>query len=430
MTLLLRNLTYVDPVARCLVPDVAIAAQDGRIEAMGPDAAVDGALDAGGRFLVPGLMDMHIHLRPRSHQGPTTDRPVTTMVGDVADREGLVSRLHSFLYSGVTSVYDAGNDAGMILALREEERAGRLLAPRIFCTGSLLTCPGGHGSAMAVEIASLPADLPRLDAYLAREPDVVKVTYDEHGWGVRPLIPILDVPTFRGIVDRSHAARRRVTVHVSNELRAREAVACGADALAHPVIQSPLTDEFTWLLAAKGVPVVSTLAIGERYSRLADHPEFLDEPPYRACLHEAERHHLATEESERQRSNRWAAWMKIMTPVAQDNLRRLVEAGGVMVTGTDLSLGPDYHRELRLLQDAGIAPIEIIRAATCHAARFLGRERELGALTVGARADFLVVDRDPTADVGRLAEIWMVVKDGRQVDRARLSLPGVAAAPS
>lgn len=422
MSTTLRNLTYVDPVGRRLVPDVAITVEDGAVTSFSQGAR-SGGIDGGGRYLVPGLMDMHIHLRGSPHQGPTSDTPVPPMNDGAGDRAGLIARLHSFLYCGVTSVYDAGNDADTILALREDERAGSITSPRIFCSGSLITCPGGHGSGVATAIAQLPADLPRLEAYLEREPDVVKITYDEHNWGVRPLIPILDQGTLRAIIDRSHQARRRVTVHVSNELRAREAVACGTDSLAHPIIQSPVTEEFVWLLASKGIPVISTLAIGERYPRLADHPDHLDDPLYAACMDEAERLWLRTEESARQRTNRWAAWMKVMTPVAQDNLRKLIEAGGTVVTGTDLSFGPEYHRELRLLQDAGIPPMEVLRAATWNAARFLGLERRLGSLEQGKDADFVIVDRDPTTDVGNLSRLWMVVKGGHVIDRLQLDLP-------
>jgi imidazolonepropionase-like amidohydrolase len=420
--MLLRNVTYVDPVGGRLVPDCAIEVRDG-VFASVSQGVREGGVDGGGRYVLPGLMDMHIHLRGRPPQGPTTERPVPSMGGG-GERDGLRARLHSYLWCGVTSLYDAGNDADTILGLRRQEREGAITSPRIFCTGSLLTCPGGHGGGMAVEIAELPADGARLDAYLAREPDVVKITYDEHNWGVRPLIPILSQPLLATIIDRSHAARRRVTVHVSNELRAREAVAAGADSLAHPVIQSPVTEEFVWLLAAKGIPVVSTLAIGERYPRLADDPSHLDDPLYAACMDEDERRRLQTEESARQRANRWADWMRVMTPVAQENLRMLAAAGGTVVTGTDLSFGPDYHRELRLLQDAGIPPMEIIRAATCNAARFLGLEHRLGALEPGHDADLIVVDRDPTTDVAHLSAPWMVVKAGQPIDRRGLDLPG------
>jgi imidazolonepropionase-like amidohydrolase len=436
MGVLLRNVVIADVPARRLIPaDIHISAAV--IEAVEPGLPAAGCsvVDCEGRFAVPGLMDMHIHLRGSPHSGPTMENPVPAgdepgagPGGDArnngqAPGSGLISRLHSFLYTGVTSIYDAGNDPDVILPLRSAERSGQIAAPRIFCTGSLLTCPGGHGHQIgATQIAALPADERALTDFLGAEPDVVKITYDEHNWGVRPLIPILSPDTLRQIIRFCHEHRRRVTVHVSNELRAREAVEAGADSLAHPVIQSPITEEFAWLVAAKRIPVVSTLTIGERYSRVADHPEFADEPMYAACMSQAEREHLKAVESPHQQRNPWAAWMKVMTPIAQENIRRLVAAGGTVVTGTDLSLGPEYHRELALLQEGGLQPWEVLQAATQNAGVFLGRA-DLGTIRPGQAADLLLVEDDPTADIRNLAKIWQVYKGGELVDRAGLRLP-------
>jgi imidazolonepropionase-like amidohydrolase len=423
----------VDTVARA-VRGANIRIEDGRIVAVGADVgalAGDEVHDCEQRFALAGMMDMHIHLHGAGEKGPTADAPVpdtSTAGGAVEDAERR-SRLHSYLYCGVTSLYDAGNDPAVLLSLRRAERAGELLAPRIFCTGSLVTAPGGHAAQLghARQIASLPADLPMLDEYLeTQDPDIVKITYDEHNWGVRPLIPILSTQTLGAIIDWAHEHRRRVTVHVSNELRAREAVAAGADTLAHPVIQSPVTEEFIWLLAQRRLPVVSTLAIGDRYPRLAADPSYVDEGAYAVCLSEAEREHLRSEESERQQRNPWAGWMKVMTPIAQENLRRLVEAGGVIVTGTDLSLGPEYHRELELLQDAGIEPWEILLAATHNGGVFLARARELGDIAPGRYADIVLLDEDPTEDIRNAQRIWRVYKGGEEVERHALELPGLA----
>jgi len=168
--------------------------------------------------------------------------------------------------------------------------------------------------------------------------------------------------------------------------------------------------------------VVSTLAIGERYPRLADHPEFVDGPLYTACLSGPERTDLRGAESARQRENRWADWMRVMTPVAQENLRRVVAAGGLVVTGTDLSLGADYHRELELLQEAGIAPWDVLRCATVNGAAFLGRS-DLGTLAPGYAADLVLLDADPGQDARNLSAIWRVAKAGQLIDRDTLDLP-------
>lgn len=434
MGLLLKDAQVLDTVGE-VVTRASIRIDGDRIAAVGQAAPRSGdeVVDCEGRFALPGLMDMHIHLRGFGEKGPMLQddgaRPAPTREQEDRERR---SRLHSYLYCGVTSLYDAGNDPDVMLPLRRAERAGEIVSPRIFCTGSLITCPEGHAWQLghACQIASLPADLPLLEEFLATDPDVVKITYDEHNWGVRPLIPILSPETLRQIIAFCHERMRRVTVHASSELRAREAVDAGADTLAHPVIQSPASDPFVWLLAQRRLPVVSTLAIGERYSRLGKHPEFLDQEPYRTCLSEQEREHLRTVESERQRGDRWAAWMEVMTPVAQENVRRLVEAGGTLVTGTDLSLGPDYLHELELLQDAGIAPWDVLRAATHNGGIFLDRRDQLGDIAPGRVADIVLLDADPSEDVRNVSQIWRVYKGGEQVDRDALDLPGARGARS
>ena len=133
------------------------------------------------------------------------------------------------------------------------------------------------------------------------------------------------------------------------------------------------------MMRVKHVPTISTLTIGEGYSRLADHPEFLDQPLYRDTLEAEERQRLKTEESAKQKENRWAAWMKVMTPVAQDNMKRLNDVGkDIVAAGTDQSSGPALQRELELLVGGGISPADAIVIATRNAARALGKLDELG----------------------------------------------------
>ncbi|MDA8312954.1 MAG: amidohydrolase family protein [Actinomycetota bacterium] len=452
MTLVLRDVTVVDLPARRTVRGCSVHIEGERItKVTGPGAgggvagtgaagtgaagtgagagAGDGAqvdvVDCGGRYLLPGLTDVHVHLRAAPHEGPHSDarRPAGHSVPSVDD---LLPVLHGYLFCGVTSLFDAGNFGTLMWPLREEERSGRMLSPRIHCAGPFVTCTGGHGSELAesVPVDTLPGDEPQLRAHLGHRPDLVKITYDEHNWGIRPLIAILPPEVLGGIIEIVHEAGLRVTVHVSNELRAREAVDRGADALAHPVIQSPVTEDFAARLALQQVPIASTLAIGERYVRLADHPDFVDSAMYVHCLSSAERERLRTLEHETQRTNRWADWMRVMTPVAQENVRRVVEAGGIVASGSDLSLGPDLLHELELLQDAGIDPWDVLASATASAARYLGVEEHLGTVEAGKLADLVLVDQDPTTDVSRLTKISMVVKGGQIVDPSSLLLAG------
>ncbi len=268
---------------------------------------------------------MHTHLHEGKQSGDFLGQRREGFSTTIESLEKLVSKLHSYLYCGVTSIYDAGNVAPKLYYLRELERAGKIVSPRIFCAGWFVTCPGGHGSPLAAEISSLPADAKKLDNHLKERPDIVKITYDERNWATNPLIPILSKAVLKQIIDYCHSRNFRVTVHASNELRSREAIECGADSLAHTVIQSPITEEFADLVSTKRVPLATTLQIGESYPRLAEHPEFLDEPLYRDCISTKELEYLRSVEAPRQKTNRRAAWMKVMTPVLQENIRKIQE---------------------------------------------------------------------------------------------------------
>ena len=251
-SLLVRDVTLVDAEEGRQHPGWAVLVEDGRITRTGPTESLDGTaaesvVEGGGRFAVPGLIDAHIHLRAAPHVGPTDAEPTPGLAPrDLAevDVAGLAQRAQTFLYCGVTSVYDAGNNSALIMAVRDAERTGAVLAPRVHCTGNLFTAPGGHGATASVAVGE-DDDVARLVAeHAALGPDLVKITYDEHGWGVRPLVPILSQALLGRLIAEVHRNGLKGTVHVSNELRAREAVACGADVLAHPVIQSPMTPEF------------------------------------------------------------------------------------------------------------------------------------------------------------------------------------------
>lgn len=414
-SLLIEDVTLIDGTGRPPSRGVWVLIQQGRIaqirHAPIPAPPQTGRLDGRGKYLIPGLMDMHVHLRGGFGRAGS-------------DRQAGLKRLHSYLYSGVTSIYDAGNVPDFIFGLRQEERSGKIDSPRIFAAGGIVTYPGSHGASPAATLVdSWPEAKPLLDAHLARQPDLVKLTYEERGWGIRPLIPLLPLDLMEEVFRYCNLHGKRTTVHASSELRTRQAIFAGADTLAHPVIQGPVSDEFVQLMAAKKIPMVSTLTIGERYSRLAEHPEYLDQPLYRDTLEESERRRLQTEESARQKESRWAAWMKIMTPVAQENLRRIDEAGGIVAAGTDQSLGPSLHRELELLAAAGIPPLQVIRIATLHGAVFLGQERELGSIEEGKQADLVLLSADPSADIDNAKQITAVIKAGKIVDRTKLELP-------
>jgi imidazolonepropionase-like amidohydrolase len=176
-------------------------------------------------------------------------------------------------------------------------------------------------------------------------------------------------------------------------------------------------------MGAKKIPMVTTLTIGDNYSRLAEHPEYLDEPLYKATLTADQIQTLKTERRKEYQERKWTWWMQIMTSIAQENLRKINDAGGVLVAGTDQTTGPALHRELELLADAGIPAVEIIRIATLNGAIFLGKERELGSIEEGKIADLVLLAADPLKDINNASQIVEVIKGGKLVDRSALDLP-------
>jgi imidazolonepropionase-like amidohydrolase len=328
------------------------------------------------------------------------------------------------LYSGFTSVFDAGNNPDYIFGLRTRERAGQIVAPRIFATGGVVTVPGGHGGgAGATLVDQWPEDASLLDAHITREPDLVKLTFDEHGWGTRPLIPLLEPELMAKVGRYFNEHGIRTTVHISHEYRARQAIEAGINTLAHPIIQGPVSEGFVSLMAATKVPMVSTLTIGEGYSRLVEHPEFLDRPIYQATYEPETLEQLRTTVRDGYAARTWTTWMKVMTPVAQENLRLIADAGGVIVLGSDQSTGPASHRELELMVEGGIPALEAIRIGTLNAAIFMGKERELGSVEEGKLADLVLLSADPLENISHTQEIDLVIKGGKVVDRSALDLP-------
>ncbi len=414
---LFENVTVIDGTGRAAQAGMSVLIDGDRIAQIrhGPIAAGEDVLrlDGQGKYLLPGLMDMHVHLRGARTFGTEEDDPANGL-----------RALHGFLYAGFTTIFDAGNRPEHIFGLREKERNGEIVSPRIFAAGAIVTAPGGHGGFdERFTVDSWPEAKVKLDAHIAMKPDLLKLTLDAHGWGTRPLIARLDVDLLQHIIHYYNDHGIRTTIHASDEYAARQAIFAGIDTLAHPVIQGPVSDRFVKLMAAKKVPMVSTLTIGEGYSRLVEHPEFLDQPLYQAMIEPQEIERYKTEIRDKWGKRTWTTWMKVMTPVAQENLRQIDEAGGIIALGSDQTMGAASHREAELMSSGGIPNLNVIRIATLNAAIFLGKERELGSIEEGKLADLLLLDADPVADINNLKQINLVMKGGQVVNRAALDLP-------
>jgi imidazolonepropionase-like amidohydrolase len=462
--LVISGATLVDGTGAAARAPTMIVVRDGRITSVvpeGPSVAVPDAaqvIDATGKYMIPGLADMHVHFGLGS---PFPHGPGTT--------EAVLARE---LYYGVTTVLQLGATDGSADAIRQlqaRRRSGTLPAPHIYGTGGHLTLQGTHpiytifppdvrraADALANETPlSDPVDLYSLGIGLSfvrteeaarkavRERaeggmDAIKITVESGPTTFGDDHPQMSVDMIRDIVDEAIRHRLPVIAHISSLDELEAILAGGATAAAHAVWDRPLPDGATAdRMAAAGLFVIPTLALysGAISLRYIDEPVNLDDPFLRETLSDDEVAALRNPEFIRRYRLGGAApedpgigpaeTIRRRVEEVLDNVGMLHRHGVPMVLGTDTGnpyVFPGYsvHREMELLVRAGLTPMEALEAATRRAAEMIGAEREFGTIERGKRADLLILGANPVVDIRNTRSVEMVIIDGRVVDRKAL----------
>ncbi len=386
--------------------DTLVVDENGRISRVGasPSAVPDDALvvDAGGKTLVPGLIDCHVHLWG-----------VHELLHDIVRRsysESVALMLRSgrgFLESGVTTARDAGGTpAGIKRVFGRREFPG----PRLQVSVMPLSITGGHGDAMTPAGVELLGDLPptELPVGIADGADNVRHVVRRQiragaDWikviatgGVYSLLDSPDaiqytVEEMRVMVQEAdHAGIHGVMAHAENAPGIKNALRAGIRSIDHG---DGLDDEAIDLMLERDVPLVPTFLIIEemmREDRLASGVT----PP-------------------------WAAEKARELIVGlEEAFRHAVDRGVRIAMGTDGGNGSHLPTELSLMVEHGLSPLGALRAATIEAARLLGLEAEIGTLEVGKAADLVLLDFDPLAEPAAWREparIAMVIQAGSVV---------------
>lgn len=415
----IRDVTLIDGTGRPAVRHRTVLIDKDRIVALGGLRLPIGkakVIDGRGKYLIPGMIDTHIHLRDTGPDGKKRSMDIAAAQATLA----------GFLALGFTTVADLGNLPGTVQIMRG---ADPRMSARLLIAGRVFTSPGGRNEDIGIALAS--ADPAVLARHRDEEhPDLIKMVEDSGGFGGQSAASVLSTDLMRAIVRDSHRHGLRVVVHVAREADARNAIAAGADGLAHPVWAEAESEDFVQLMARRRIPFATTLAIADQYGRLMRHPDYLDRPDYSLVLSEAERNRMRTEQRAQFLRQPTAAWREQSLPTEMRNVVRIVCAGGVAALGTDLVSGASSHREMQLLRQAGLSPLEVIRIATFNAAVFLGRDRDLGSIAPGKIADLVLLNRDPTVDIDATEDIAMVMHDGLIVDRERLPVAGKKTSPA
>lgn len=345
--------------------------------------------DLGGRTLLPGLVDLHVHLGSteleRGQQLGWWQLPRV-----VLDQVRFVPRTRrSLLEHGVTSVRSLGDEHAWVVEMRQLLRDGDLEGPRLHAAGPLFTTAGGHPvvtlgvqpDSDGVRLPATPDAARQAVRALATGPgrvDLIKVV-QERGSSSVPLEP-LPAPVLQAIVDEAHRQDLPVVAHWGTLTDLEELLAAGVDGLEHLEARALLDGwprQTLQDLVDAEVPLDPTLAVTE-------------------VALPADTHR-----------------------VLRQRVHEFVAAGGTVVAGSDAGMpgvpfGGGLHRELELLVACGLTPTEALRAATSEAARVLGDD-EVGSIARGRAADLLIVDGRPHEDVTALRQVVSVVRDGRFV---------------
>ncbi len=424
--ILIKNVTVIDGTGRAPQPGQSVLIQGDRIAAIRDHAitAPKGAtvIEGRGKFLMPGLIDTHIHLEGgrvgNSSNGTGMERPLAM------DFDTGRKMLHGFLYHGVTSVQDMANHDKFIFAMRDQQRSGQLVSPRIFAVGNLLTRPKGYASSGgAATVETFEQGKQALDTLIAQKPNMIKFILAPRNVGGGPEIPYFDPTLLHRMFMYANTRGVRTSVHAVEGPMQRAAVEAGVDVLAHPVYMTETDDELAPMIAAKRLPVSTTLIVLKNIFSLVDDPSYFDSKAYRDILTDEQIAFFKGAERNRYIATKLDVWAKQAFGFAQTNLGKLHAAGAGLALGTDRTIGATVLQEFELIGDLGIPPLEVIRIATLNAAKYMGAEEDLGTVQEGKLADVILLDADPSKDLRNIRTLSTVVANGKVVDRGKLDLP-------
>ena len=412
-------------------PSATILIQGDRIQLAGAGITLElpqGAkiIDGRGKWVIPGLVDSHVHFFQSGNLYTRPDEAdfnaVVPYAQEVArNKARLDATFKVWLASGVTGVVDIG---GPFWNFDVRDRAAVSdAAPRMAVAGPLISMiedpPLDLGDPPIIRIDTVEAGLALVKRELVRNPDYIKVWFIYRKGD--------DVAAHEAIVkaagDAAHAAGKKLAVHATELIVAKAALRAGADYLVHSVFDEPVDDEFIALIKKSHALYCPTLFVEMGYPLALSNqwratPEELKraDPEILAAMDDLNEI-PADKRPEGVAKLMAAAKMPDLPRVGMENLKKLSDAGVTIVMGTDAGNigtlhGPSIHREMKMMVESGMTPLEVLRSATTNGAKALGLEGKAGEIAPGMLADLVILDADPLADIGNLARVYRTIKGG------------------
>jgi imidazolonepropionase-like amidohydrolase len=395
------------------IDDAVIVVEGNRITAAGREGTIripDGArvIDTNGYTMMPGIMDMHVHLMLLGHGNydhwdATYPPKYRDVIMPIAAKQ--------LLMAGVTTVRDLGAPLEDIVAVKNRINRGEIPGPRLFVSGPFLQKSNTPLTAKFRWIVNGPEDARRkVQTIVAGGADVIKLIDQDQ----------MTLEEVKAIVDEAHKHGKHVAAHAHRAEEIRQGLRAGVDCFEHTGLATkPGYDEDVLQMMRERnatlywCPTIEGLFL---YDETRRNPERLDDQRLKRDLPPD----LYKDIRDSLRDPAGLDYFRLVSrrvPTLPNKFRQLRESGVTIVTGTDSGIPLNFHfdstwRELKTMVDLGMPAMEVIRAATYWPAQML-KQPDLGTIAPGKLADIIVVDGDPLTDMTAMRHVVHVVKDGK-----------------
>ncbi|MBX2877648.1 MAG: amidohydrolase family protein [Saprospiraceae bacterium] len=431
-SLLLQGGTLVDVESKTIRPNTNILIEEGRITTIS-DQPINTPADVrrislNGQFIMPGLVDAHIHL---FQSGGLYTRPDAIDLQEFHPyekerqwvKDNAEQILKRYLRVGVTTVIDVGGPlANYELRDRFKVDSG---TPNVWLTGPLVSTyqPAAFqiDDPPIIKVKNAEEAKAIVRKQLPYKPDLIKIWYIVR----RGEDASTNYNLVKATIDESHKHGLKVAVHATQLNTAKLAVKAGADILVHSV-DDPIDRGFISLLQQNNTVYIPTLVVSRKYLEVfgqnndLSYEDFtMSDPTVLGSLFDLK--HLPKKEfiaTYKQRATQRMANTKAQDQVRKNNLKKLAAAGITIATGTDAgNIGTlhasSYLRELFDMRLAGMDNFSVLQASTINGAKVLGRDKDLGSIKEGKIADLLILTTNPAENLDHIQDIEYVIKDGK-----------------
>ncbi len=419
----------VNPTGAPSLENAVIIIQDGKIIYVGKVGEVElpndvEIIDASGKWVIPGLIDSHIHF---FQSGGIYTRPDILNLTKYVPYEDELQKIKDelprtfarYLRNGITSVVDMGGPFWNFEIRKQAEET--LLAPRVAVAGPLISTYNPEAlqsdDSPIIKVNSIDEAKALVKKQVEHNTDFIKIWYIVRSGQS----PADNFELVKATAEEAHKYKKPVIIHATSLETAKAAIRAGADILAHSIYDQEVDDEFIQLCKKNKIIYSTTVIVTEGYLEalsgkvhLSPAEYALSDPYIASSLFDLKK---LPKDAAPARSNEWIQKRKSRIAFAQKNIKKLQDAGIIIAANTDAGNigtlpGPSIFREFDLLAEAGLTPRQIITAATLNNAKLMQRENELGSVEKGKLADLLILNTNPLLDILNTSDIYKVVKNG------------------